>query len=123
VRGRLCATIALAAVSISAAPKRRAAPANPNQAIIAHARQAVADATRDPLAAQFRSLSVVTDGDGNRKVCGQLNAKNAYGGYVGFRPFAYLLELGDVVIAPDDDDPERNTKNRLGSGCGFGPWH
>lgn len=51
-----------------------------------------------------------------------INAKNGYGGYIGFQPFAYLLELGDIVFSPDADDPERNEKNRLGSGCGFGAW-
>jgi hypothetical protein len=122
MRGRLCVAIALAAMSISAAPKRHSAAPNPNAAIIARAKQAAADATRDPLAAQFRGLSVVTDGDGNRKVCGQINAKNGYGGYIGFKPFAYMLELGDVIFAPDQDDADRNARNRLGSGCGFGSW-
>jgi hypothetical protein len=126
MKARLVATIALAGVAISAAPKRHAPASNPTAAIFARARTAVADAFKDPASAQFRALSVATDANGLKKVCGQVNAKNSYGGYVGFRPFAYLLEIGDAVFAPEDDDDaaDRNTANRAGSGCpGFGDWH
>jgi hypothetical protein len=98
--------------------------ADPNAALFAHARSVVADNLKDPESARFRSLSVVTDAEGNRKVCGEVNAKNAYGGYTGYTAFAYFTELGDTILAPEPDDDNANEINRRGSGCpGFGNWH
>jgi len=42
---------------------------------------------RDPSSAQFRNLRVV-DGANGPYLCGEINAKNNSGGYVGFKPFA-----------------------------------
>lgn len=41
---------------------------------------------KDPLSAQFRKVRVVPYGNG-KVVCGEVNGKNSYGGYVGFKPF------------------------------------
>lgn len=48
----------------------------------------------DPGSAQFRDL-VLTDGGG--VVCGFVNAKNKFGGYVGFRPFDYNIALNSAT--------------------------
>jgi len=42
---------------------------------------------KDPGSTQFRNVRVVTHSDG-KLVCGEINAKNSYGGYVGFSLFA-----------------------------------
>lgn len=42
---------------------------------------------KDPNSAQFRDVRIVQTPAG-RVVCGSINAKNTYGGYVGFTPFA-----------------------------------
>lgn len=47
---------------------------------------------RDPGAAQFQSMGAVDEGE-RVLVCGELNAKNVYGGYVGFVPF-----YGRIII-------------------------
>ncbi len=57
----------------------------PEQAIQA-AKQAVADGMKDPSSAQFRNVRLVSYLDG-QVICGEVNAKNSYGGYVGFSPF------------------------------------
>ena len=54
----------------------------------------------DPESAQFSELRLTRDGS----VCGLINAKNSFGGYVGFKPFYYLSEE-----ASKDDE-----KNRMG---------
>jgi hypothetical protein len=117
--------LTLAVMIIGAAPKRGAGPpADPHAAIFARARTAVMDSLKDPDSAKFKPFTLVTDADGNKKVCGQVNAKNAYGGYVGFTGFAYTLELGDLIFAPNPDDNDFNERNHRGSGClGFGSWH
>lgn len=57
---------------------------------IVAAQQAAADLQRDPGSAQFRrSMFRIHQGDGKLTpiVCGEMNGKNGYGAYVGFRPF------------------------------------
>lgn len=47
---------------------------------------------KDPDSTQFRNLRVVTNLLGNKAVCGEVNSKNSYGGYNGFKPFADTQE-------------------------------
>ncbi|MBU4610533.1 hypothetical protein IMZ29_08270 [Achromobacter sp. GG226] len=44
---------------------------------------------RDPQSVQFRNVRVLkeTKKPGSKAVCGELNAKNGYGAYVGFKRF------------------------------------
>jgi len=123
MRRRYLPLIALPMLA-AAATKHVAPRADPNAALFAKVRAIVTDGLKDPESARFKPFSVVVDGDGNRKVCGAVNAKNTYGGYVGFTAFAYKLELGDLIFAPQPDDDDANSANRAGSGCpGFGDWH
>lgn len=46
----------------------------------------IGDLTRDPEAAKFRKIEV-----GAYCVTGEVNAKNAYGAYVGYLPFMYSI--------------------------------
>lgn len=65
----------------------------------------------DPSSAQFRDLKVgrVENGNalpnfqatsGGKVLCGDVNAKNRLGGYVGFRPFIVDINSGRVELAP-----------------------
>lgn len=51
------------------------------------ARRAVADKLRDPSSAQFRNVRRVTADNGQLVFCGEVNGRNAYGGYAGFVRF------------------------------------
>ena len=70
---------------------------------IAGARKEIAAQLNDPDSARFEHLrvSTITTKEGGRvqSVCGELNARNIMGGYVGFRPFAYVVER--TVSAPE----------------------
>lgn len=56
-------------------------------------RDAVRNDLRDPESAMFKSIVAFRDNDGGIVGCGMTNAKNAYGGYVGFEPFrAFIME-------------------------------
>lgn len=53
---------------------------------IEHAKRAVADSLKDPGSAQFKNVRLAPFGTG-KVVCGEVNAKNSYGGYVGYTRF------------------------------------
>jgi hypothetical protein len=53
----------------------------------------------DPEAARFRR---VIRGEGPRTWCGEVNGRNRYGGYVGFRRFIADLDKGQAQVAPPD---------------------
>lgn len=50
------------------------------------ARKAITYSLTDPDSAKFREVFVAPN---QVAVCGEVNAKNSYGGYVGFRRFMY----------------------------------
>lgn len=56
------------------------------------AQKAVEAHLTDPGSAQFRNLR-----EGKYDVCGEFNAKNVLGGYVGFKPFAWSIKAGKVM--------------------------
>lgn len=59
---------------------------------------------KDPSSTQFRRLQAVTLKDGTVRVCGEVNAKNSFGGYNGFSPFVGDLTPGKfrINIVPSD---------------------
>ncbi|WP_312183113.1 hypothetical protein [Massilia timonae] len=50
--------------------------------LIARAKQSVIKDYKDPDSAKFRNIKVVSG-----SVCGEVNAKNSFGGYVGYKRF------------------------------------
>jgi len=75
------------------------------------AQQRVVGSLLDPGSAQVRDLFIHKGTDGDY-VCGQVNARNRMGGYVGYRWF--YVHLNDVVIQ-DDDEAKRTW---FGAWCG-----
>lgn len=57
------------------------------QAFVANSLNTLANKMKDPSSVQFRNERVVEYNNGHL-VCGEYNAKNSYGAYVGFSPFA-----------------------------------
>lgn len=68
--------------------------------IIREAKGAVEQDLRDPMSVQYRNLQVFAGP--LMTVCGEVNAKNAYGGYVGFRRF---VVAGGTLILEDPAAP------------------
>jgi hypothetical protein len=58
------------------------------------AESAVKEGLKDPGSAQFKNVVVKTNSLGETAVCGEYNARNSFGGYVGFQPFGVV---GSVV--------------------------
>ena len=59
----------------------------------------------DPGAAQFRKLRKIKT-TGSAQVCGEVNGKNSYGAYTGFKPFIYSVRSGSQMIKPSDAEWE-----------------
>jgi hypothetical protein len=87
----------------------------------------VTDDFRDPLSSQFRRLQ---RGDRPHVYCGEVNTRNLYGAYIGFKPFMVTLEAdskGVDIIPSDDKSPkvsDAEVRNKLqamkAAGCRFG---
>lgn len=73
------------------------------------AEQAITSRLRDPTSAQFREVTGYSLPDGSRIICGEVNARNGFGGYAGFSPFYVRLRDGQVIRLYNDD------------GTGYGP--
>lgn len=72
------------------------------------AKRAVIARLKDPDSAQFRNLRI---GKGDI-VCGEVNARNSYGGMTGFQPFFATAESADIVTG-DGDGAEARLRDRV----------
>ncbi len=69
------------------------------------ARTALMSELKDPMSAQFTNLREVPLGE-DMILCGEVNAKNSYGGYGGFRSFmssktaTIMVKVDDPVLGP-----------------------
>lgn len=89
----LTAAIALLMASSQATAEERSE--------IAAAKEIAARKLKDPSSAQFRDLRIAGTGD-KARVCGEINGKNSYGGYVGFMKFSVAGNA--AIIEPHDND-------------------
>lgn len=51
---------------------------------------------KDAPSAQFREIRAARSDNGKVAICGSVNSKNSYGGYVGFSPFLASMQDGKV---------------------------
>lgn len=71
--------------------------------LVAKAKTAITRDLKDPESAKFRDIGIYKSatGKGGVSVCGEINAKNSYGAYAGYRGFvanedlAYVQEDGE----------------------------
>jgi|RhiMethySRZTD1v2_1073278.scaffolds.fasta_scaffold431329_3 hypothetical protein len=73
----------------------------------------------DPQSAQFDRVRVVQSGD-RKFVCGWINAKNRFGGYVGRQPFVYEPLIGRHFML--DEASDRSLRARYFPMCGISFW-
>jgi len=78
---------------------------------IAAAQSRVAAELKDPSSAQFRNVEQVGD-----RVCGEVNARNSFGGYAGFQQF--YVKGDEVLLAATGTDPDAMLQRaRVSSRC------
>lgn len=68
---------------------------------IAEAKKQVRLLMKDPSSTQFQGLKLVTNLKGIKSVCGLVNSKNSYGGYVGYKPFSYTPSTKAITFLGD----------------------
>lgn len=74
--------------------------------LITRLQDKVAATLKDPSSAQFRNINLV---ERTTTLCGEVNAKNSFGGYVGFRPFVASEQAAFVQPAECTDDRQRGS--------------
>ena len=86
----MAATLSLSACVTTAPVNRDPLPkSTASAAEIEKAKQGVRDQMKDPASVQFRNVRGYNKG-GAALLCGEVNAKNSFGGYTGFDHFTYL---------------------------------
>lgn len=94
----ICTSLFISSI-VSAAPRVE----NP---LIATARQIIGQRMLDPSSMQTRNMRIVkatVDGSVTSLVCGEYNAKNRMGGYVGFRSFVFDPIVNKAVMTTNGD--------------------
>lgn len=88
-----------------------------NSKLMAAIKKDVGNYFRDPASAKFRNMVIRKYGDGSI-VCGEVNAKNKYGAYIGYKRFlaggAYS-EGDDIFVYKMIEDTSSNDKNIIAS--------
>lgn len=77
---------AIAGMLMSCGPSAEEVERTRIEAVIETAKAEVAAGMLDPTSVQFRNIAVAKVG-GTDVICGEVNAKNSFGGYVGFGSF------------------------------------
>lgn len=72
--------------------------------------KAVRATLKDPDSAKFGDIRAGVSGTGSTNVCGLVNAKNSFGGYVGQQPFTATLTTPDRVEHVVMDSPADSFK-------------
>jgi hypothetical protein len=68
---------------------------------ISGAHQVLSNSLKDPQSAQFRNERLTAD---SKTLCGEVNGKNGYGGYVGFRPYLFRVATNEAFVSPGTPD-------------------
>lgn len=102
----VCAVITTAFLSPSAAVGQTAKGLSPDQvAFVKVAKQNVVSNFRDPVSVQYRNVFISKTGE-TALLCGEINGKNVYGGYVGFRAFVGMLDKDTTVVGGEIFPPD-----------------
>lgn len=75
--------------------------ANDVEPKIEFGKEQVRDLLKDPVSAQFKGVTTVINSKGSESICGEVNARNSYGGYVGFQKFVVLDGVA-TIVNPDE---------------------
>jgi len=91
------------AAAAKAAPLKPATPQT-----IAKIKTAARSALKDPDSAKWENVRQAVrpsvKGQPMAVACGAVNAKNAFGGFTGFKPFVFIIDLNQLHIAGGGDD-------------------
>ncbi len=89
-------------------------------AVFEQAKALVAEEMRDPESTRFKpEYTAYKTNAGDTIVCGTVNAKNAMGGYVGYKPFYVRIRNGAVAAlqVPSETDTYGITLSAIRKNC------
>lgn len=75
-----------------------------NQNAINIVKSTIKSTLKDPESAIFKDVKIVTNSKGEKSICGSYNAKNSYGGYVGYKGFSADVKTGTIKSLEGLDD-------------------
>lgn len=88
-----------AAMAITPAAAQKSSSAK----FVNDAKKVVADAFRDPDSVRFRDMGIYQKYNSELKyICGEVNAKNGYGAYVGYKSF--YATARDATVIMDEEN-------------------
>ena len=92
---------------------------NGQEKAIAASQDAAKKGLKDPDSAKFQNLRIA-DFDGGKVVCGEINAKNGYGGYVGYKRFVAGTSAA-TIYNTSSKYPHINDASNAGivAACGY----
>ena len=98
MKKRLITTLAVilcmglsACVTMQPIPRNGLPPSTAKTSLISKAKQEAAALMKDPGSVQLRNVRGYDKDDPNHAlICGEINAKNSFGGYTGFQQFTYV---------------------------------
>lgn len=94
----------------------------PTKAELAAAKAALEDKLKDPDSLRMRKMMVKVDANNNpTTMCGEANAKNSYGGYVGYATFIVFMEKenGTIKAFGTIDDADLSNAQMMCSHAGI----
>lgn len=116
MQGRLLGLVPLLLASCAQVETEEERAEREAQELEARAVAMLQEVLYDPTAILVRNLSRGPKRDGEGAICGEVNGKNRFGGFVGFREFVAYRENGEVVahVKPEVDrgDPLSNFGER-----------
>ncbi len=112
-------TISLNEVRGYASETRLYLEKNGQDKTIAAAQDSAKRSLKDPDSAKFQNIRIA-EYDGGKVVCGEINAKNSYGGYVGYKRFVAGAS-GATILDTSSKYPHINDASNAGinAACGY----
>ena len=92
---------------------------NGQEKTITAAQDSIKATLKDPDSAKFQNIRIA-DYDGGKVVCGEINAKNSYGGYVGYKRFVAGIS-GSTIFDTSSEYQDINDASNAGinAACGY----
>lgn len=115
----LCVVLALLTACVANNIEAETKPIR-SGSVISLVKKLVADRMRDPEATRFRNdFATYQTNRGDYIFCGTLNAKNAMGGYVGYRQFYVRIRGNEIasLLLPGENDQYAIVAQQVREGC------
>lgn len=86
---------------------------NPEEQAITLVKSDVSNYFKDPSSTMFRNVVSVDRGNSQWAVCGEVNAKNGFGGYVGYIQFYGETQIQDSTMVATSSIPRTPEENAM----------